>query len=325
MILLTGAAGFIGSCLHSLLLKRWPDERVVIADDFSRAEKMRNYSGKPAAAQVQRGELKEWLRLHGKGITFVLHIGARTDTTEQQKSIFEALNVEYSKMIWKWCAQQQVPLIYASSAATYGNGENGFSDDPSILPLLKPMNPYGESKHEFDLWAMQQEEQPPFWAGLKFFNVFGPNEYHKGRMASVVFHAYKQISETGRMRLFRSHRPDYRDGEQSRDFIYVKDLAEVIFFLAENRPASGVYNLGSGKARSFNDLAAAIFAALKRPVLIDYIDTPADIRDTYQYYTQADMTRVRALGFTQPFHSLEDNVKDYVQQYLIPDPQGGIL
>jgi ADP-L-glycero-D-manno-heptose 6-epimerase len=325
MILLTGAAGFIGSCLHSLLLQRFPDHKIVIVDDFGRPEKARNYQGKQVWTQVNRGQLQEWLASNGHEVKFVLHMGARTDTAEMRKEVFDALNLDYSKQVWKWCAEHQVPLIYASSAATYGDGSLGFSDDPSLLPSLKPLNPYGQSKHDFDLWAMGQSKQPPYWAGLKFFNVFGPNEYHKGRMASVVFHAYHQIRQTGRMRLFRSHRPDYQDGEQRRDFIYVRDLAEVIFFLMEKRPASGIFNLGSGQARSFNDLVKAVFMAMGLEPAIDFIDTPADIRDSYQYFTEADMSRVRALGFDLQFPSLERNVQEYVSHYLMATPEGKIF
>ncbi len=308
MILLTGAAGFIGSCLHSLLLQRFPSSKIVIVDDFSRPSKQRNHEGKPAEARVHRDELKEWLALHGKAITFVLHIGARTDTTEMSVEVFDTLNLQPSKLLWTWCAQHGVPMIYASSAATYGDGALGFSDDPALLPGLRPLNPYGQSKQDFDVWAMAQRQKPPFWAGLKVFNVFGPNEYHKGRMASVVFHAYHPIRQTGRMRLFKSHRPDYQDGEQRRDFIYVRDLAEVIFFLMEKKPASGIYNLGSGEARTFNDLALAIFNAMGLPAFIDYVDTPADIRDSYQYFTQSEVDRLQRAGYNGGFTPLEDAV-----------------
>ena len=206
--------------------------------------------------------------------------------------------------------------MYASSAATYGLGELGYDDNESQIPQLKPLNPYGESKNDFDIWALQQEKKPFFWAGLKFFNVYGPNEYHKGRMASVIFHAYNQVKASGKMRLFRSHHPDFKDGEQMRDFVYVKDLLEVCSFLMHHRRNSGIYNLGSGKARTFKDLAINTFTSMGLEPNIDFVDTPADIRDKYQYFTQANMNKLRSIGYTKPFHTLEEGVKDYVQNYL---------
>jgi ADP-L-glycero-D-manno-heptose 6-epimerase len=209
-----------------------------------------------------------------------------------------------------------LPLIYASSAATYGMGEHGYKDSHDIIEKLRPLNPYGESKNEFDKWVITQKEQPFFWAGLKFFNVFGPNEYHKGRMASVVFHAYNQIAETGKMKLFRSHHPDFKDGEQKRDFIYVKDVADICIFLMEHRKQSGIYNVGTGKARTFIDLANAVFHSLHLNPEVEFIDTPEDIRDKYQYFTQAEMSKLRNTGYTKKFYTLEDAVDDYIQSYL---------
>ena len=251
-------------------------------------------------------------------IDFVLHIGARTDTTETQKRIFDELNLNYSISVAKNCIAQNIPMIYASSAATYGMGKKGF-DDNTVPQSLKPMNPYGHSKNDFDLWLLSQEKQPPFWAGLKFFNVFGPNEYHKGRMASVIYHTYRQIQNSGKMKLFRSHRKDFHDGEQSRDFIYIKDLLNVIDFMMDKRPDSGLYNLGTGKARSFNDLASNTFISMGLKPQIDYIDTPEDIRDTYQYFTEAKMDKLISKGYHKPFYSLEEGIRDYVQQYLMKD------
>jgi ADP-L-glycero-D-manno-heptose 6-epimerase len=221
-------------------------------------------------------------------------------------------------MVWQKCIDYQIPVVYASSAATYGLGELGYDDNESQIPNLKPLNPYGDSKNDFDIWALQQEEKPFFWAGLKFFNVYGPNEYHKGRMASVIWHAFNQISEKGNLRLFKSHKPEYADGEQMRDFIYVKDLISVCVFLMEHRKNSGIYNLGTGIARSFNALGTSTFVAMDKPVQINYIDTPVDIRDTYQYFTEANMSKLRSIGYEDPFFSLEAGVKDYVQNYLIP-------
>jgi ADP-L-glycero-D-manno-heptose 6-epimerase len=224
--------------------------------------------------------------------------------------------LEYSKLVWNKCIEHALPLIYASSAATYGGGELGYDDNHEVIPSLKPLNPYGDSKNDFDIWALKQERKPFFWAGLKFFNVYGPNEYHKGRMASVVFHAFNQVSEKGAMKLFRSHNSDFKDGEQLRDFVYVKDVAEVIVFLMEHRKDSGIYNLGSGKARTFLDLTKATFKAMNKKEDISFIDTPKDIRDKYQYYTQANMSKLKSIGYNKQFTTLEEGVEDYVNTFL---------
>ena len=208
-------------------------------------------------------------------------------------------------------------MIYASSAATYGLGELGYKDEHEIVEKLQPLNPYGLSKNDFDKWALKQKETPPHWYGLKFFNVYGPNEYHKGRMASVIFHTVRQIKATSGMKLFRSHRPDFKDGEQSRDFVYVKDVIKICYWLWKNLPADGLYNLGTGQARTFDDLAANTFQAMDLTPNISFIDTPEDIRDTYQYFTEADMDKLRAAGYKEPFYSLEEGIRDYVQGYLI--------
>jgi ADP-L-glycero-D-manno-heptose 6-epimerase len=208
-------------------------------------------------------------------------------------------------------------LIYASSAATYGLGDLGYDDNHEIVSQLKPLNPYGRSKNDFDIWALQQESTPPFWAGFKFFNVYGPNEYHKGRMASVIWHTYRQIKESGKMKLFRSHRPDFKDGEQSRDFIYVKDVLKVLYFLFKHQNNSGLYNLGTGQARSFLDLASNTFKSMGLEPEISFVDTPADIRDTYQYFTEANMSKLRSIGYAEPFYSLEEGIEDYVKSYLL--------
>jgi ADP-L-glycero-D-manno-heptose 6-epimerase len=246
----------------------------------------------------------------------VIHIGARTDTTEFNVELFNELNLNYTKAIWNTCAKSGIPLIYASSAATYGLGEQGYDDDETKINLLKPLNPYGDSKNDFDKWALEQKNAPLRWQGLKFFNVYGPNEYHKARMASVIFHSFNQIKSTGKVKLFRSHNPDYTDGGQLRDFVYVKDVVNVIWYLYSNKIKSGIYNLGSGKARSFLDLAKATFHALNKEADIEFIDTPIDIRDKYQYYTQANMAKLIATGYTKAFTSLEDGVTDYVKNYL---------
>jgi ADP-L-glycero-D-manno-heptose 6-epimerase len=316
MIIVTGAAGFIGSCLISRLnADRF--NAIIAVDDFSDDEKNQNLSGKRIWQRVDRTQFFGWLDENHEEVEFIFHVGARTDTTEFNKAIFDELNLNYSKQIWRKCYEYQIPLIYASSAATYGLGELGYDDNESLIPQLKPLNPYGDSKNEFDKWALVQEQKPFFWAGLKFFNVYGPNEYHKGRMASVIFHAFHQIKNCGKMKLFRSHNPDFGDGEQMRDFVYVKDLVEVCVFLMHHRRHSGIYNLGSGSARTFKDLATITFQALRLIPRIDFVDTPADIRDKYQYYTQANMSKLRSIGYTRPFHSLEEGIQDYVCNYLL--------
>jgi ADP-L-glycero-D-manno-heptose 6-epimerase len=315
MIIVTGAAGFIGSCLIQKL-NELNFNYIIAVDDFSNIDKNKNLLHKKIKEKVDREVFFDWLDVHFREVEFIFHIGARTDTTEFDKSIFDDLNVEYSKSVWNKCIQYHLPLVYASSAATYGLGELGYDDNESLIPQLKPLNPYGDSKNDFDIWALQQKEKPFFWAGLKFFNVYGPNEYHKSRMASVIFHAFRQINEKGSINLFRSHNPNYKDGEQLRDFIYVKDLIDVCIFLMEHRKNSGIYNLGTGKARSFNDLANATFAALNLASQINYVDTPLDIRDKYQYFTQANMSKLKGIGYDKGFYTLEEGVKDYVQNYL---------
>lgn len=315
MIVITGAAGFIGSCL----VRKLNDEGfndLVLVDDFSSEEKQANYSAKKFTAKVDRGDLIPWLKDNHRFVQFIFHIGARTDTTEFDYSVFEKLNVQYSKDVWNTCVEFGLPLVYASSAATYGGGENGYADDHSLVEKLKPLNPYGESKNEFDKWALKQERQPYFWAGLKFFNVYGPNEYHKKRMASVIFHAFNQVTSTGKMKLFRSHHPDFKDGEQLRDFVYVKDVVNVCYWLMHHRKDAGIYNLGSGKARTFLDLTKNVFKALNKPEAIEFIDTPADIRDKYQYFTEAKMDKLRSIGYHLPFYSLESGVEEYVKEFL---------
>ena len=316
MIIVTGAAGFIGSALVGELLRQgWAD--IVAVDDFSDPRKEPNLRGKKLTARVDRKDFLTWLDANEKLVQFIFHLGARTDTTEFDRTIFEELNVRYSQAVWERCVRYGVPLVYASSAATYGNGELGYGDTDDTLPYrLQPLNPYGESKNDFDKWALERSEKPFFWAGLKFFNVYGPNEYHKGRMASVILHAFDQIGRTGGMKLFRSHHPEYKDGEQLRDFVYVKDLCNVCLFLMEHRKHSGLYNLGTGTARTFLDLARATFSAMGKEERITFVDTPEDIRDKYQYFTEAKMEKLRGIGYDAPFSSLEEGVEDYVRNYL---------
>ena len=314
-LVVTGAAGFIGSCLTGYLNQQGYRD-LILVDEFNMAEKAPNLEGATYAYKVERDVFFDWLQQHQPAIRCFFHIGARTDTTEFDYSIHERLNVEYSKKVWAWCTEHAIPLVYASSAATYGAGELGYDDRHDILDRLKPLNAYGVSKNEFDKWALHQTLHPPFWAGLKFFNVYGPNEYHKARMASVIFHSLHQIKKDGVVRLFKSHRPDYKDGQQLRDFVYVKDLLKICYWLMMHRPASGIYNLGTGRARSFEDLVKATFAGLDKPAVIEYIDMPEDIRDKYQYFTEANMQKLRDAGYEEEFYSLEKGVDDYVRNYL---------
>ena len=317
MIIVTGAAGFIGSGLISKLNEAG-FKKIIAVDDFSQIVKAENLERKIIEEKVERSEFIKWLNQNNQTVEFIFHIGARTDTTEFNKEIFDELNVNYSKAIWKACVDYQIPLVYASSAATYGLGELGYDDNEADIPKLKPLNPYGDSKNDFDIWALEQKEKPFFWVGLKFFNVYGPNEFHKERMASVIFHAFNQIKATSKMKLFRSHNPDFKDGEQMRDFIYVKDLIDVCIFFMNHRKDSGIYNLGSGQARTFKDLVTNTFKALGLEPDIDFIDTPIDIRDKYQYFTEANMSKLKSIGYDKPFHTLEEGVADYVQNYLAP-------
>ncbi len=354
-ILITGAAGFIGSAMAAYM-NELQYNNLVLVDDFGTEAKRKNWEGKSYAHVVERQSLEAWLQDWGNEVGYVIHLGARTDTTEFDYAIHQELNVEYSQMLWKFCTEKQIPFIYASSAATYGAGELGYDDDHQKPFLLKPLNPYGISKNEFDKWAIEQAGDvradtldedgwvrddgdhtppaggpgggPPFWAGLKFFNVYGPNEYHKGRMASVIWHSFKQIHETGKVKLFKSHRPDFENGQQLRDFVYVKDVVKVIFWMFENSKDtnskfqkewtrfSGLYNLGTGQARSFYDLASATFRGLDLDPDIVFIDMPEDIREKYQYFTEANMAKLKAAGYTDVFYSLEEGVDDYVRHYL---------
>jgi ADP-L-glycero-D-manno-heptose 6-epimerase len=316
MIIVTGAAGFISSCLVSELnVKGFKD--IVVVDDFTREDKNLNLEGKELVAMVPRDDFFKWADEFKSKIDFVFHLGARTDTTEFDKSIFDELNVEYSKKMWQLCAHNNIPLVYASSAATYGMGENGYEDNHEVVTKLKPLNPYGDSKNDFDIWALEQDNTPPFWAGLKFFNVYGPNEFHKSRMASVIFHSFNQISNTGAMKLFASHNPNYKNGEQLRDFVYVKDVVSVCLFLMKQTSENGLYNLGTGTARTFLDLVKATFKAMGEIENISFVPTPEDIRDKYQYFTEANMSKLFKNGYTQNFYSLEEGVADYVINYLV--------
>jgi ADP-L-glycero-D-manno-heptose 6-epimerase len=316
MIIVTGAAGFIGSCLVAKL-NSLEKTKLILVDDFSNPEKNKNLEGKLFESKIDRAEFIEWFRQNTNKIAEVYHMGARTDTTEFDVTIFDELNLNYSKSLWKICTENEIPFIYASSAATYGFGEFGFEDNHHVVEKLRPLNPYGVSKNDFDKWVLKQNNQPPFWGGVKFFNVYGPNEFHKGRMASVIFHAVNQINKTGGMKLFKSHKPKYKDGEQLRDFVYVKDVVDVLTVMMTKKSKNGLYNLGSGKARTFNDLVNTTFNAMNLKSNISYIDTPIDIRDKYQYFTEANISKLQNIGYKKPFINLEDGVKDYVQNYLL--------
>lgn len=317
MIIITGAAGFIASCLASKILREDKEVKLLLVDNFEREDKKKNVPQSDRVQTIQRNLLFEYLDEKEPTISKVYHLGARTDTAEKNIALFKRLNIQYSQDIWSYCALMDIPLVYASSAATYGDGKLGFDDSHEIVSSLKPLNPYGDSKQAFDKWALEQPLEPPSWYGVKFFNVFGPNEYHKGRMASVIFHAYNQIVETGKMKLFRSHREDVADGMQSRDFIFIDDVIDCCQFLMDGDANSGLYNIGTGKARSFKDLVEAVFAALDKEPSIEFIDTPEDIRDTYQYFTEANMEKLKEAGYKNEFTSLESGVEKYVKDFLI--------
>jgi ADP-L-glycero-D-manno-heptose 6-epimerase len=313
-ILITGAAGFIASQMAKLLNQKG-FKQLYLVDDFSREDKKENFISLQFIELIDREHIQSFFERNIQ-IDIVIHLGARTDTTEMDYSIHEHLNLNYSKIMWEYCTKNNVPIIYASSAATYGNGEFGYDDNHEVIEKLVPLNPYGVSKNEFDKFAIKETTTPPNWYGLKFFNVYGPNENHKGRMASVVYHAFHQIKKTGSLKLFRSHNPNYLDGEQMRDFIYVFDLVNVIFWLMKEKPSSGIYNLGSGKAETFLELGNAVFKALELEPKIDFIDTPEDIREKYQYFTEANMQKLIKSGYTDIFKNIEEGAIDYVKNYL---------
>jgi len=315
-IVVTGAAGFIGSALVAHL-NELGYYNLILVDDFSRKDKQPNYENKKFTAKIDRARFFHWLNTEHPSIDFIFHLGARTDTTEFDYSVHQKLNVEYSEQVWNYCTINKIPLVYASSAATYGAGELGYNDSHAVVEKLKPLNPYGISKNEFDKWVLHQKSHPPFWAGLKFFNVYGPNEYHKGRMASVIFHSYNQLKENGYVKLFKSHKKEYKDGEQLRDFIYVKDIVKVCVWLMNTpKVPSAIYNLGTGKARTFYDLVKSTFSALNKEPDIRFIDMPEDLRNTYQYFTEANMSKLKKAGYHHAFYTLEKGVEDYVKHYL---------
>ena len=318
MIVITGAAGFIGSYLVGRLNKAGYKD-LILVDKIDNPLKEQNLVHKKYRNFIDRDNFFKWLINHSHDVEFIFHLGARTDTVGQEPQLYQQLNLIYSQRLWNICSEIQVPLLYASSAATYGNGEEGFSDSHHNISHLRPLNLYGWSKHDFDVWALKQFRTPPFWAGMKFFNVYGPNEYHKGRMASVVLHAYQTIKETGKMELFRSHHKDYKDGEQSRDFIFVEDIADVMMFFMENQKNRGIFNVGTGKARSFQDLTISVFNSMNITPDISFIDCPIDLRGRYQYFTEADIQKLRDIGYTKPFTELEAGVDQYVGEFLMAE------
>ena len=325
MLVITGGGGFIGSVLAWALNEAGRAD-IVIADRFGHDEKWRNIAKRDFFEIVTVEGLPAWFDRFGGEVEAVFHLGANSSTTETNADLIIETNLNASIVVWRWCATHGKPLIYASSAATYGAGTQGFDDsnDIEVLKRLRPMNLYGWSKHAFDLWALREAAKghaPPSWYGLKFFNVFGPNEYHKGEMMSLVAKNYAKIGAGETIRLFKSHRDDIADGEQSRDFIYVKDCAAAMLWLWRQRPASGIYNLGTGAASSFRALMEATGAVCGGPPKIEYVDTPEAIRPNYQYKTEARMELLRALGYNAPFTPLAEAVEDFVVNYLAnPDP-----
>lgn len=319
-ILVTGAAGFVGA----RFVERCNGQRieVISVDAPAYFEERTEHRGVNFGTVIDRANLIAWMdaetaRLGHVPFSAIVHMGACTDTMQLDEAYLAKMNLDYTKAIWNFCVKHRVPLVYASSAATYGDGELGFEDEDSLTPKLKPLNPYGESKRAFDEWAFGREkagETPPAWAGFKFFNVYGFGETHKRKMASLIVHAFHQILGTGGAKLFKSHKAGIADGEQSRDFIYVENVVDVLFFALAKPIRRGVYNLGTGKARSFHDLVRATFRAMGKPEKIEFIPTPEALRERYQYFTEARMDRLRAQGYTQPFTTLEQGVAAYIRR-----------
>lgn len=314
--IVTGGAGFIGSCIVRALNDRGIED-IVIVDNIASTAKWHNIQNKKFREYIHKSIFLERLEKGRLGnVSAIIHMGACSSTTENDFDYLWNNNVEYTKSLWKYCTRQQIPFIYASSAATYGNGERGFSDCAEGMNALRPLNAYGYSKQVFDQWSLKQEEKPSQYVGLKFFNVYGPNEYCKGSMASMAFHGYRQLVESGKIRLFRSENPLYLNGEQERDFVYIKDVCSVVMFFLENSSQNGIFNVGTGRAQTFQELAAAVFHAVGREPVIEYIDMPHGLKEKYQYHTQADITALRRAGYSLPFTDVECGVEDYVQNYL---------
>ena len=310
-LIITGAYGFIASRLALTLLQKGRKD-LILVDSAQYRDNRNCVKGLENLPFIDRDRFFEELpRL--KDVTAVLHLGACTDTGNHDEVYMWKMNTDYTKKLWQWCSDQKVPLLYASSGATYGKGEEGYSDDHKDIPRYKPLNVYGRSKHAFDLWALEQKAAPPRWWGLKFFNVYGPDEGHKGRMASPVFHGFNEIAKTGKQTLFRSHKEGIADGEQKRDFIFVDDIVKLCLFCVDKNPSSGIYNCGTGQARTFLDVSKALFKAVGKEQKIEWVDTPEKFRAGYQYFTQADMGKMRKAGYTEPFITVEDGVSMYVK------------
>ncbi len=322
MIVVTGGAGFVGS----VFLRRLNQENIdniIVVDELQNSSKWQNLSKASFYKYIHKDQFLDHIDKSGMKIDGVVHLGADTDTTQTDCDYLFRNNVDYSQSLFEYCTREGVPFVYASSAAVYGDGSQGFDDNPEKVSSYLPLNPYGFSKKIVDVWAQKQTKAPPCWLGLRFFNVYGPNEYHKGKMKSLVPQAFEQIKETGSLKLFKSYLADYAHGEQSRDFIYVKDIADVLFYLLEGaltkkeKFTSGVYNLGTGTSRTFKDLGSAVFKALDVKDNFQWIDMPSNLKDQYQYYTEAQMERFRsATGYDRAFTSLEEGVSDYVTHYL---------
>jgi ADP-L-glycero-D-manno-heptose 6-epimerase len=318
MIILTGGAGFIGSVLLRRLNEAGHKDVLVV--DRAEMERSQNLVGKKYHFEERDRFIESFKNIDASNVEAVLHIGAITSTTETSKALLTKYNFEYSKQLAEWAFEHNTRFIYASSAATYGNGSNGFSDSDDVTRKLKPLNLYGQSKQDFDMWLLDNGMKNRA-CGFKFFNVFGPNEYHKEDMASLVFKAYNQIKETGALRLFKSADSRYKDGEFKRDFIYVMDAVDVVRWALDHPNVNGIFNLGTGHARSWNDLANAMFDAMNKPRNIIYIDMPENVRKQYQYFTEADMSKLRAAGYQKPFQNLEVSVRDYARNYLMKTEQ----
>jgi ADP-L-glycero-D-manno-heptose 6-epimerase len=310
-IIVTGAYGFIGARVAKTLLAQGQKD-LILVDKADYAKTRGCAAGLEPLTFIDRENFLEKLP-HLNHVAAVIHLGACTDTGNHDKVYMWKMNTDYTKTIWQWCSEKKIPLVYASSGATYGRGEEGYSDDHADIPRYKPLNVYGQSKHEFDLWALEQKTAPIRWYGLKFFNVYGMDENHKGRMASPIFHGFHQIEDTGKMALFRSHKEGIADGEQKRDFVFVNDIVKLVLFCVEKNPPSGIYNCGTGQARTFLDLSKALFKSIGKEVNIDWTDTPEKFRKGYQYFTQADMTKMRKAGYTEPFCTIEEGVNQYVK------------
>ncbi len=314
MIIVTGAAGFIGSVMVWKLNQEGIED-ILLADSLYSDQKWLNLRKRIFNDFVDKNELFNWIQ-NAKRIDAIIHLGACTDTTEKDVDFLIENNYLFSKKLWKECVNKKIPFLYASSGATYGGGEMGYSDNIDLIPKLKPLNPYGWSKQLFDRWVLKQEKKPTYWYGFKFFNVYGPNEYHKGQMASVIFHAFNQVKKDKKIKLFKSYKENYNHGDQKRDFIYVKDIVSLMYYFYKKHPENGIYNVGTGKANTFNSLAKAVFNALDEDINIEYIDMPSGLKDQYQYFTEANISKLQKIGYNDNFYSLDDGVKDYIQKYL---------